>query len=228
MASKTLLQLRNEIRDRADQPGSANSGFVKDSELNTWINSSIAELHDLLITSYGADYYLDSDEISLVNGQSGYDLPDTFYKLKGVDLQNGSQAQAYSLRPFNFNERNNYSLYSRTIYENYKYNILGNQIKLIPKESVATGDRLTLWFHPKAITLAENTDSFDGINGYEEYVILDCCIKSQIKEEQDPIAYYQQKNDMKQRIIDSADNRSVGNLAITDIYAENELNPDFI
>ena len=224
----TLAELRNQIRDRADQPGSTNSGFIKNSEFNTWINSSITELHDLLVTTYGADYYLDSNDINLVNGTATYALPADFYKLKGVDLRNGSQSQAYSLRPFNFNERNNYSLYSNTIYENYKYNILGNNIKLIPKESVATGDILTLWYHPKAVTLVNDTDNFDGINGYEEYVILDCCIKAQIKQEQDPIAFYQQKNDMKQRIIDSADNRSSGNLAMTDIYAENLLNPDFV
>ena len=225
---KTLLQLRTEIRDRADQPGSANSGFIKDSELNTWINSSITELHDLLITSYGADYYLNSFDINLVNGTDKYALPSDFYKLKGVDLKlSHSNARPFSLRPFNFNERNNYSQYSNTVYENYKYNVLGNQIALIPKESISSTDIITLWYHPISIQLNSDTDSFDGINGYEEYVVLDCCIKSSVKEESDPAAFYQEKQDMKMRIVESADNRSFGNLAITDIYAANEFNFDF-
>ena len=226
--AKSLRQLIDEVRDRADQPGSATSGFITDKEMTIWINSSIAELHDLLITSYGADYYLNKGDIALSEGTESYTLPADFYKLKGVDLKNSSiSSRPFNLRPYNFNERNNYSQYSNTVYENYRYRVGGNSLYLIPHESINSGDIVTLWYHPIATKLSLETDEFNGINGYEEYVILDCCIKAAIKEESDAASYYQQKSDMKMRIIESADNRSEGGLMMTDVYAENEFNADF-
>ena len=48
--SITLAELRTQARNRADMESSE---FVTDTELTDYINSSIAELHDILIQSYG-------------------------------------------------------------------------------------------------------------------------------------------------------------------------------
>ena len=52
--------------------------------------------------------------------------------------------------------------------------------------------------------------TFDGINGWEEYVIADVCIKLMVKEESDPAAFMAQKAELKQRIESEAENRDVG------------------
>ena len=78
-----------------------NSLFVKDSELTSYINNSIAELHDLLIQSYGDDYYVETVSFNGVSGQIDYALPNgtnysaapKFYKLRGVDVRVGPGGQ---------------------------------------------------------------------------------------------------------------------------------------
>jgi hypothetical protein len=82
--SVTLLQLKDRSRQRADME---NSEFVTDAELTIYINGSIAELHDLLVASYGSDYFLSSTTFSTVAGTESYSLPADFYKLMGVDVQ---------------------------------------------------------------------------------------------------------------------------------------------
>ena len=48
----TLAELKAQARERADMEGSC---FVSDSQLTTFINNSIAELHDILIQAYDGD-----------------------------------------------------------------------------------------------------------------------------------------------------------------------------
>ncbi len=51
----TLTELKAESRQRADME---NSNLVSDTELTTYINKSIAELHDLLSEAYGSEYFV--------------------------------------------------------------------------------------------------------------------------------------------------------------------------
>src|SRR4051812_1551341 len=101
----TLLELRTKSRQRSDME---NSEFVSDSELTGYINSSIAELHDILAQAYGTDYFVIPYEFSTTSGEDEYELPEDFYKLHGVDAAvNGTDF--INLKRFNFNERNNNS-----------------------------------------------------------------------------------------------------------------------
>lgn len=47
-------ELHLAIRQRADMVGSP---FVTDDEIDTWIDASVADLHDLLVAQYGAEYW---------------------------------------------------------------------------------------------------------------------------------------------------------------------------
>ena len=71
----TLLQLRTQARDRADM---TNSLFIADAELNNYINSSIAELHDLLIGAYDSYYSILTSTFNTVSGTATYALPADF------------------------------------------------------------------------------------------------------------------------------------------------------
>lgn len=223
--ARTLIQLRTEVRERCDEPGSANSGYVKDSELNRMINNSIAELHDILI-SINEDYYVNEFDIVSVDNQNDYALPNDFYKMKALDYVTGGPGYALSVRPFNFNERNNYNGINNTttVYGEgiYRYRLIGSKLTLIPRPAGAL--TFNLWYHPIATELTTDSSSFDGINGYEEYVVLDACIKILQKQEADASTFYQQKKDMKMRIVESASNRQDGrSLVITDVYSDNDF-----
>jgi hypothetical protein len=215
----TLLQLRTQSRQRADME---TSDFITDSELNNYINSSIAELHDLLVSAYGSDYFLSDYSFNTVSGTADYALPSTFYKLKGVDVRINNSSWC-SVRPFNFNERNRDQdvSWGMSLGPSVRYRLMGSNIKFSPIPDAAYQTRL--WYVPKATTLVADGDSFDDLNQYAEYVIVDAAIKMLQKEEKDVNVLMAQKMALKKRLEQMSENRDVGQPAsISDIYAEND------
>jgi len=118
-------------------------------------------------------------------------LPSDFYKLTGVDVVQNS----YNLpiRRFEFAERGNY---------------------IAPQ----AGQSIVLWYIPTFTRLSGDSDSFDFLNGYEEYVIVDAAIKMLGKEESDVQAMMIRKQALLDRINAMSDNRDANEpYRITDI-----------
>jgi hypothetical protein len=224
----TLLELRNQARQRADME---DSEFVEDSELTSYINSSIAELHDILIQAYSSDYYIESVTFNTVVNQADYDLPNgtnysgakQLYKLRGVDAKLNGQ-DFLTIRPFNFNERNRYE--QSGVWNVYglptiRYRMVGNKLKFTPYPDQAT--EVKLWYIPVATKLINDSDTLDDLNQYSEYVVVDAAIKMRIKEETDVSELMAQKKALVDRITYAAQNRDVAQPeSISDIYAEND------
>lgn len=197
----TLLQLRTRARQRADMElGPSQTGvddhFITNTELNAYINASIAELYDLILKADG-DYYLTSTTFTTTATQE-YDLPADFYKLKGVEQQESSDRYRL-IRKFNFNERNRGGL---------AYRIRGSKLRFNRVPDV--GVTMRIWYAPKATELSADVDTFDGINQFDEYVVVDAAIKMLTKEESDTSMLYAQKNALMQRINEMADDRDSG------------------
>ena len=228
MAAITEATFVNRVRQRADMES---NDFVSDLEVQTYINAGLSELHDILIQTYGQDYYVTSVIFTTVADQDSYSISTyigtDFYKLRGVDAQlNGSEY--FTLRPFNFNERNmfqNWGSWSLLGLTNIRYRMVGGNLVFSPKPDRAT--QVQVWYIPIAqqfvsTTPATSTTTFDDINGYGEYVVIDAAIKCLQKEESDVQILLSQKQAMKRRIEESADNRDAGSpLQVNDIYAEN-------
>lgn len=214
----TLLELRNRSRQRSDME---TSDLVSDSELNGYINSSIAELHDLLVSAYGADYFLSEHSFTTGPSTTDYALPADFYKLKGVDvrIQNNNW---FSVRPFNFNERNrNQDLtWGLLTGPSIRYRLMGSNLKFSPAPDTTYAARI--WYVPKATVLVADSDSYDDLNQYAEYVVVDAAIKMLQKEESDVSVLMTQKAALKRRLEEMAGDRDVGQPGtVSDIYAEN-------
>lgn len=217
----TLLSVRTNVRQRADM---VNSQFCSDAELNGYIASSYKELYDLLISSYGNDYSVATPVTFQTDGTNDkYSLPDgtlysgapAFYKLLGVDLQVQGGAGAWlTLKPFAFAERNRFSPYGiQSLFSNaiLRYRLLGNQIWFTPLPQA--GLTIQLWYIPEPSTLASDTDTFDGISGWEEYIIVDAAIKALQKEESDVSVLMAQKQALGKRIEAMAETRDPGSPA---------------
>lgn len=217
--SITLEQLRLRSRQKADRE---TSQFVEDPELDTMINSSIAELHDLLVMANSADYAVSEHSFTTVVNTNAYALPADFYKLKGVDAQI-QLGQWYTLRPFNFNERNrndNVVSWALIYGPSIRYRLLGDNIVFSP--SPDSNVPVKIWYTPLAPVLVDPSDTLKDLNSFSEYVIVDVAIKYLQKEESDVSVLMQQKADLKRRIEIMANNRDEGNgECISDIYAEN-------
>ena len=214
----TLLEIRTQARQRADME---NSKFVSDSELNSYVNNSIAELHDLLCEANGSDYYVTSVETALADGSTTMDLPEDFYILKGVDIKILND-EYITIKRFNFNERNRYNelgAWDLAGVSNVRYRIVGDKVHFSPEPDRNTTVRL--WYVPVATKLVADADELKDLNAFSEYVIVDAAIKMMQKEESDVSVLYAQKQALEKRIRDSAQSRDSGSpQSIQDIYAE--------
>lgn len=210
----TLAQIRTAARQRADMTASQ---FVTNEEWNSYINSSLAELYDLLVTKFGNDYFVQTYSFQTNPSVERYDLPSDFYKLLGVDLAltPGEGDNGYiSLRPFTFAERNRYATANAQTWigvTNLRYRLSANKLWFTPIPQV--GQTIRLWYVPRVIPLVNDTDENDGISGWLEYVIVDAAIKALQKEESDVTVLLAQKGALIKRIEGAAENRDAGNPA---------------
>lgn len=204
----TLQYLRDQSRAAADQQ---NSGFVGSNELDDLINSACQELYDILVSRF-EDYYLeDPVSFTITSPATTTALPDDFYKLRGVDLQNAG-GQWAPLKPFMFEERNlleNPIIYTPTGLAQGMYRVRKNKLQVL-----GTGDSPIvgrLWYIPAFTRLVAAADEFDGVNGWERYVIVTVAIAMKGKEESDTSTLEAEKLRLFDRINNLANNRDEGN-----------------
>lgn len=224
-----LSQIRLAAMQRADR---VNSNFVTLTEWNSYINQSMFELYDLLVTVY-EDYFLASPIQFVADGNTFlYPLPNgsntflnalntaqtvtppAFYKLLGVDLALNNATNAYvTINKFNFIDRNRfvYPNTASTIYGvfNLQYRVMGSNIEFIPTPTA--GQAIRLWYIPRLTELLQDTDvTTMGISGWIEYVIVRAAYYALTKEESDTSSLVMQLESLNKRIEDSAANRDAG------------------
>ena len=71
MAAITEAKLVARVRQRADMESNL---FVSDVEVQTYINAALSELHDILVQTYGQDYYVSSATFNTVAGTASYPI----------------------------------------------------------------------------------------------------------------------------------------------------------
>lgn len=201
MASNiTLLALRDACKDRADMQ---NSNFVSDSEWNRYINSAAKELYGLL-TSKGLLYTTVSDTISTNGTDDTYSLPSDFYKLSGVDYN--VDGLPYPMEAYTFEDRHRFT--DQSPQQILRYLLVGqDKIRFNPVPNPQT---ITIWYEPVLATLASDGDTFNGINGWEEYVIVRAAMWALLKEESDVSALASDLAFLRDRIETESNNRDQG------------------
>ena len=217
----TLQSLVDRVRQRADMTGSA---FVSDAEVISYINVAMSEIHDVLVTKF-EDYYVSSTTYTLPAANPG-DLPDSFYKALGVDLDVGGIT--YRLKPYSFQERAMYNSPGvvASMITNTLYHIQGDEIKFIPSPTVS--GTATLYYVPEALQFSTSESEYMAKTvfdkapavayGYEEYVVIDAAIKCLQKEESDVQVLLVQKQQQLERIEQAAGKRDAGeSYAIGDV-----------
>lgn len=202
----TLSSLRDQAKQRADM---VYSSFLLDAEWNQNINNSWYELYDLLIGAYGNDYYTSTQTISIISGTSSYALPANHYKTLGVDYV-VSSTEKYPLDRYTLRDRNrNNNSFSRRAYSpDYQYRISGGNIVIMPTPNVS--GTLEHLYIPVAVTMTSDSDEIDGVNGFEEFIVVDAAIKALQKEESDVTVLLQQKAYLIKRLEEMAEDRDAG------------------
>ena len=182
MRSRTLAQLIVDVRQRADL---LNSQHVTDIELTEYISQSYTELYDMLVSVRGQDYYESTRSIMTVGGQSEYPLPDDFYQM--IQVETDIAGMKVPMIPFMRVEHGKWSF--------------------LP---LSGGRSIKMYYVPTCSRLLQASDTAEGINGFEEYVVLDCAMKALEKEESDIQALALRKAQLTDRIMAMAPERDAG------------------
>ena len=211
----TVASLETRARRRADM---INRNFVTSAEWLQYLNDGYKELYDILVARF-EDWYTESLEFSVASGVESYDLPANFYKLRGLDRSAGA-GEYITLRPFNFNDRNvKGGLIRRTRLSDVEYRIMRDTLIFEPRDR-ALGD-YRMWYVPRANDLTVSSDTVDGVNGWEEYIVLVAAIKALQKEESDVSVLLAEKGSLYQRIELMSANRDGGMTErVTDVSME--------
>ena len=214
-----LSELRTRARRLADAVG---NNFFSDAEVNDYINTGLAELHDILVLKF-EDYYVNSATFSLVSGTKSYSLSSIgisdFYKLLGLDIAQGSDV--IRIPRYSFQERNIFSsnshIHTEKGYTNFRYNLNGTNITFVPEPNAT--DQITVWYVPSYTKLASDGATVSNLVAlnWEEYAVVSAAIKMRMKEETSTSGLERELQRIENRIEEAARNRDAGEpMGITD------------
>ncbi len=192
-----------------------NSDFVTDAEILRYVNESISELYDMLITAKGQEWYIRTYTFPTADGVADYVIPEVenFYLLLGVDVDSDTDTP-FPIRPYMLDERHDLTQGSRFLYSgripNMRYRLSGtviadgtytHQISFTPTPTSVRSIQLLYIPHAPEFLIANvATDKWDGFNGWEEYVVVDSAIKCLEKEESSTVALERRKERLIGRI----------------------------
>jgi hypothetical protein len=204
----TLASLVARVRQRADIVNATLRHT--DAEIQDNIQESATELYDLIVEAYGADYYIASTTLVTVANIKVVSLPTDFYKIVGLDVTyNGKN---YALSQFEFANRNKYGDLTWGAPECLpRYRIWQDHLYLAPTPKSVYSLLLHYVKRMQALTDTAPAVYFDGINGWEEYIVLDSAIKALLKDDLDPSALMARKAEISARIVRMAPTRDAAN-----------------
>lgn len=168
----TLEQLIARVRYQADL-GSMSQRHP-DSELTTLINQSIQELR-LILAREGNEYYATEDTGSTVAGTRGYSLPSDFLAAYGISLT--VSGDTFPLKDYSLVERGFPSSGIPT-----HYRVVSGEIWFHPTPDGAYS--YSLLYLPVSDDL-EATDTFDGIAGWEDWIVYDTSLRALARDDDD-------------------------------------------
>ncbi len=184
-ATKTLAQLRAMVRELADQETSAAStAFVDTTELDARINEALKQLYNLLIAARGQEYYVTSTTWAAVADQEDYALPADFMRLLTVYVKDGG-SRYETIPTWEMTERPDLlwrGAVGTTNIGEYRYRLQGANISFLPAPSTTSHTFYALYV-PAMTELALDTDTFDGVAGWEKWAALTAAIDLASKEE---------------------------------------------
>lgn len=175
----TLLQLRTRVRQRTDNEHTGD--FVTNDELNQLINTKVLELYELLVIHglHRAESTTTINPASVVPANTSYALPVDMFAVLGV------YGQLSTADPGRWLTRHDH----RVMVNGYfpgdadTYRVVGSNIELNPPPTTGV---YTVRYVPVPPQLVDDADEFDGMLGWEEYIVVAVSIDVLDKEDGDP------------------------------------------
>lgn len=172
----TLAELIYRAQSRADM---INANAVASGEWTRFANASYSDLYDK-ISQADPERYLEDTTLTVTSGSHA--LPSDFYKLLQVRLLNGSATQFTILRKFNLQEEDAFQWGGTTspVGLATRYRLRNGAIIFEPQP--AGTQSIQLLYLPAITPMALASDTIDGVDGWEEKIVLDMTIAALLKE----------------------------------------------
>jgi hypothetical protein len=163
--TRSLSQLIADVRYVGDIEGATQRH--PDDQLTRLINQAIQAFR-LMLCSSGSSYYLTRVSGTLTDGDNTLTLPDDFVRAYGLDIQVGGRWR--ELYAYQHSERNSFEdVWLTTGPPTYFRERNLDTLDLMPTSDGTYPYRL--WYLPTGDDLSEDSDEFDGIAGWEDWVV---------------------------------------------------------
>jgi hypothetical protein len=179
-ANVTLLTLRTRARQRANVE---NSQFVTDAEVTSLVNAGIARLYNDICRAVPR-YYSTDYTITTVAGTISYALPAAFRSAQGV--------------------------YAQEATDYYRPLASISDVDRAAMRAPSGAYTIILRYTPAPPVLALDADTFDGISGYEEFVVAFVARAILTKEEADISAVQLELDEARRDVLDNVGARDQG------------------
>jgi hypothetical protein len=217
MTAVLRSDLISRIRERAGMelgPYPVTGQFVTDDELMLMADEGARGLYDLMLTYQGKEYFATELSLPTVAGTTDYTLPQDFYQLLAVRGVNANRV--FDVRPWDVShevELLNLSLAGTRAPELTMYRTRGLQstpgvaptqpsrvLTLLP--TPAQVFTLLIRYVPACVRADNLTHDvyYDGVSGWEEWIIWDCVAKMLAKQESDPSFAMSQRQQVEMRV----------------------------
>jgi hypothetical protein len=204
-----LQEMRTAIRELADEE-ELQQDRIKPAELDRRINRALKRLYNKLVRAGGHERYVKEHEITTVDGVDTYALPQDFgLQQLGVLGQDENTYVWADLKEWTHNDIARFSAQAwasgivsiRQLH--YRIQVNDLVLKPIPRRAY----KLHVRYVPQFLPLANDTDSFDGVNGWEEWAYYTVALGLVDKDEQSPIRLERERAMIEAEIDDLAGNR---------------------
>jgi len=178
--TQTLLELRTRARQFC---GMENSLFITDSELTGYLNQSICDLESQLEAAGAFERKPQSASFTCTAGTETTPTPTGALAVYGVDLSVNSTTR--TLDRIEFDDRNMFREYSvPTNGTPAFFRVDGTSIYLYPTPNRAYSG--TVYYYRGHVDLSADTDTYDGVNGWDNYAVWSAVAIMLAKQESDP------------------------------------------
>lgn len=196
----TLAAMRTSIQVEGAYE---NSVDISTTVLNEYINRSTVEVWEILRKKRDDRLVKAPLLIYSAIGVDTVQLPPDFYELRKLEIADPSSRTGWTrLRKIDLDVTH---LYATLFGKRYRYRLQGESIYLVPTPQAV--ETLRLWYLPCAPVLVNDSDTFDGVNGYEELVFQLVMRKCKVRQEQDTSEADREIARLEARINSAADGR---------------------
>ena len=193
--TRTLEQLREEARERAEME---NSTFVTDDEADRYVNQAYAKLYGKLVRARGDQYFTARHTPSTVAANEAVTLPTSFFKLLRVDVTIPGEVRPRKLRRMGLEDLDRFDVTVNGYPSHYL--IEGAQLTLRPIPGGVYP--MVIRYLPHCPYLSNDSDTLDGVNGWEDYVVIAAALKMLGKEESSRVPELMAELTEMERLID--------------------------